>query len=728
MLSSQFNNISLASDFKSATQDVDKDSSGSTQSQNITGRSSLPIQNSLGQFNSFNCIFTFGILTKEQVAYPDETYRAGEPFGVIIRSGGSGNQKIQTKYEQDLGINAEYFIEDVVIDSIIAPTSNTRLTNATGVNFTVKEPYSMGLFLQTLALSAANAGHTNYAKAPYMLTIEFQGFDDEGRSFTVPNTKRYIPILLTGVSFSVTAGGSEYAVEAIPWNEQAFADEIQTVQEDIDLKGNNLAELLQIGEAGNESLSYILNRKEEAEENNESKPSGNKFVIQFPTENATADENIFGQRESTEGSTNDADQSNQTADRSPVSFESIQNFVEDTENISEVGRAELTQHPWEEGSMPFGGAEFEQVNPGIFKRGNVTLNPTERRVQFKKGTRIQEIIEELVLLSNYGIQLVDQEPDEAGMKNWFRIETRVYPVTDPETEQKRGEPAKVFVYRIVPYKYNAITTSTPTSPTPGIEQLRANAVKKYDYIYTGQNDDILDFNLEFNTPFYQVLNFDLGQLTQSQKTGGAGQQTQAEETGNRTVNEASPSDQANDQNEARPGLREHTRAQGGEVAGVKVKPETQIARMFNEAIVNSPADLITVELEILGDPYYIADSGQGNYTARTSQLTPNITEDGSISYQNGEVDVVLNFRTPVDIGKDGFMEFPTIDNEPVAQISGVYKVITVRNSISANKFTQTLEMVRRRNQTQEEQEANLLTRETPTGQITDEQRRTGSNG
>jgi hypothetical protein len=728
VLRSQSNNISTATDFKGATQDVDKSTTGSTGSNNFAGTSSLPIKNPLSQFNSFNCIFTLGMLTKEQVAYPDRSYRSGEPFSVIIRSGGSGNKKVQTKYEQDLGINAEYFIEDVVIDSIIAPTGNTRLTNATGINFTVKEPYSMGLFLQTIALAAARAGHSNYAKAPYLLTIEFQGFDDEGRSFTIPNTKRYIPISLTGVSFGVTAGGSEYAVEAIPWNEQAFADEIQTIQEDVDLKGNNLAELLQIGELGNESLSYILNRKEQAEEQAETKPSGNKFVIQFPTEIATADEDIFGQRESTSGSTDNVDNVNQTSQRNPVSFESIQNFVEDTDNISEIGRAELTQHPWEEGSMPFGGAEFEQVNPGIFKRGNVTLNPTERRVQFSKGTRIQEIIEELVLLSTYGIQLVDQEPDAAGMKNWFRIETRVYPITDQETEEKRGEPAKVFVYRVVPYKYNAITTSTPTSPTPGIEQLKNNAVKKYDYIYTGENDDIVDFNLEFNTPFYQVLNFDLGQLTQSQKTGGAGQQTQAEETANRTVNDASADNQANNQNEAQPGLRQHTKAPGGEVAGVKVRPETQIARMFNEAIVNSPADLITVSLEIWGDPYYIADSGQGNYTARTSQIAPNITEDGSISYQNGEVDVILNFRTPIDIGKDGFMEFPTLDNEPVSQISGLYKVYTVRNSMSANKFTQTLEMVRRRNQTQEEQDANLLTRETPTGQITDEQRRSGQNG
>lgn len=701
MFDSRFNNFSVGgANNTGATRSTDTVPPSGSPSTTLSGDSVLPLENPLSAFSSYSCVFTLGILTKEQVSFPDSTYRAGESYRTILRSGGTGNTQVRTKYEKELGITGEYFIDDVTVDTIIAPTGKTRLTNATNLNFTVKEPYSMGLFLQTLALAAADAGHRNYAKAPYLLTIEFIGFDDNGTVVTVPNTKRYFPFSFTNVSFNVTAGGSVYNVEGIPWNELAFADEVQTTQEDLDLKGETVADLLQIGDQGNESLSYLLNRKEKAEEDGESKISANKYVIQFPVEKSSADQNMFADPDRTGAATTNADTpaSSRTPEANPVTLENIQNFAENSANINEIGQASITQSAWEGGSQAFGRPEFKEENPGVFKRENITIKEKQRRLEFKKGTRIQEIIEEIVLLSEYGKKLVDQkETDELGMKDWFRIETEVYPITDNQTELQRGEMAKVFVFKIVPYKYNAIATSKVTAETPGLKGLKANAVKKYDYIYSGQNDDILDFTLEFNTAFYQNLQFDLGQLTQSQKEGAAGAQTQQEESSVNRVPEGNSNQASNDKIEATASVGQHAQGNGGEVAGTTVSPETKIARMFNEAIV-SGVDLISVQLQVLGDPYYIADSGQGNYTARTSAASPNITKDGSIDYQNSEVDVILNFKTPIDIGDDGFMAFPVNDAEPVAQFSGVYKVLTVQNSFSSNKFTQSLELIRRRNQ------------------------------
>lgn len=704
MIRSTFNNIASNFDIPSAVKNIDQKLPPSSVT-DLDSNSQLPLQNPLSAFASYSCIFTLGILTKDQVAYPS-SYRSGDPFSLILRSGGTGNNQIRTEYERQLGITGEYFIEDFNADSIISPTSNTRLTNATNFEFTVKEPYSMGLFLQTLAVSAQQAGHANYAKAPYMLSIEFIGWDDDQNITEIPNTKRFYPMFFTGIEFNVTAGGSEYTIQAIPWNEQGFADEVQTIQEDYDLKGETLSELLQIGEDGRESLSFLLNKKEQSEEEGDSKKTGNRYVIQFPTEKATADENILGEPQQARGATASADQplGRTRVEKNPVSLQSIQGFAENTANINEIGKSFITKKSWEGGFQPFGEEEFEETNPGIFKRGNITIKEKQRRIEFKKGTRIQEIIEELVLLSDYGRKLVEQqETDGMGMKNWFRIESAVYPVTDIETENQRGEPAKVFVYKVIPYKYNAITTSKPSAATPGVDQLKSNAVKKYDYIYTGENDDIIDFTLDFNTAFYQQIQFDLGQLTQSEQEGSASESIQQEKEQYHTVPTGQRNTNAVGVDEAVPSVSSHPGTPGGEVAGTTVYPETKIARAFNEAIVNG-VDLITAQMEIWGDPYFIADSGQGNYTARTSTASPNITEDGTIDYQNGEVDIVLNFRTPVDIGDGGFMEFPTLQSEPVAQFSGVYKVITVRNSFSSNKFTQSLELVRRRNQVAEETE------------------------
>jgi len=47
------------------------------------------------------------------------------------------------------------------------------------------------------------------------------------------------------------------------------------------------------------------------------------------------------------------------------------------------------------------------------------------------------------------------------------------------------------------------------------------------------------------------------------------------------------------------------------------------------------------------------------------------------------------------------MQFPKLDGEPVKQFSGVYRVNTLTNTISGNKFTQQLNLMRLRNQTDE---------------------------
>jgi len=129
-----------------------------------------------------------------------------------------------------------------------------------------------------------------------------------------------------------------------------------------------------------------------------------------------------------------------------------------------------------------------------------------------------------------------------------------------------------------------------------------------------------------------------------------------------------------------------------------LSPESRVARDFNEALMNSPVDLVAVDLTILGDPYYIADSGMGNYNALQVPGILNITGDGSMNYQNGEVDIEINFRTPLDYGPNGYMDFPGGGTAPVSEFSGLYQVLFVRNEFSNGNFTQTLQTIRRARQ------------------------------
>jgi hypothetical protein len=103
--------------------------------------------------------------------------------------------------------------------------------------------------------------------------------------------------------------------------------------------------------------------------------------------------------------------------------------------------------------------------------------------------------------------------------------------------------------------------------------------------------------------------------------------------------------------------------------------------------------MINLDLTVLGDPYYLGDSGMGNYSAKGVEKFTGITADGGINYQQGQVVVKVNFRTPIDINLNtGFYNFG--DTKPVAQFSGLYNIIEVQSEFSRGKFKQVLKMIR----------------------------------
>jgi hypothetical protein len=480
----------------------------------------------------------------------------------------------------------------------------------------------------------------------------------------VDGTKRYFPLKLTSVDFTVTAGGSEYTVEAIPYNEQALSDEVQAIKEDIDIKGITVEDFLVNGIEGNDSLQDVLNTRELNQKEADSKKASDFYLITFMDENGSPTGN-------------------------------------------KIGDAKITRNAYDQGNQLFGEPEPVEGNEGAFQRGNIVLHPEERRINFKKGTRIQEIIEELVLLSEFARNWIDQEPDADGMKEWFKIRTVTYPqAVSPENTAQRGRLPRVYWFQISKFKYHSSKTNSPSVKAKGFENLKNQAVKEYNYIYSGQNDDILDFNIEFNTAFFNTLQADLAQLAQDKIVGGDDRAIEQEQDGTPKVNSGAAQNARG--GEAVASIEDSPRTNTGSTGGgVEQSTKNNIARTFNELVLNG-VDLLTMNLQILGDPYYIADEEVGSYTSQASSLSPNINEDGSISYSKREVDVLVNFKTPIDIGRDGFMQFPNVKTESVGQFSGLYQVITVRNSISENKFTQELELIRRRNQEGSEKgEANL---------------------
>jgi hypothetical protein len=114
----------------------------------------------------------------------------------------------------------------------------------------------------------------------------------------------------------------------------------------------------------------------------------------------------------------------------------------------------------------------------------------------------------------------------------------------------------------------------------------------------------------------------------------------------------------------------------------------------------SAADMLNIQLKILGDPQFIKqdDVFYSPMLIQSSLLgDPRLTPNGSLRTDYGEIYIKLTFRTPVDLDEStGLMQVGT--NYRTSVFSGIYRVLTVQSELAGGQFIQTLNCIRLPNQ------------------------------
>jgi hypothetical protein len=115
--------------------------------------------------------------------------------------------------------------------------------------------------------------------------------------------------------------------------------------------------------------------------------------------------------------------------------------------------------------------------------------------------------------------------------------------------------------------------------------------------------------------------------------------------------------------------------------------------------------MIRLNLEIQGDPYWIVNSGQGNYTSTPVAGVKDLNKDGSVNWQTSEVDIIVNFRSPFDINQTtGLYDFKSANifdmgastsSGPTLGFTGLYRVNTCTSTFRNGVFKQRLSGSRR---------------------------------
>jgi len=611
--------------------------------------------NVLDKFQTFNCLFTLAALTQNQVN--GHSINRSAIQNIICRSqsiGPSGG--VGTSFGK-----YDYFIDDVLISAIPALTKKTGNSFATKVTFKVYEPYSMGLFMLTMQQAAKEAGYgQSFKEAPYLLMIEFVGYVDGQPGSPEPGTElvRYIPIKIIDIKFNVGITGSTYLVTAIPYNEHAFREQTVRTVSDIKIAGETVAQLLLkgVGEGSEQrpetSLLGALQERKDIERKAGRLNNDDEYYIHFPTDY----QDVPG----------------------------TENEISDAKVYTDFSNAGTQIFP-----------ELQEIfdsNKHIYKSPKFKLEKN-RVWHFVQECTIPEIITEVILRSEYIQNQVLTElnqqgqqtfksfkVDSNGMIKWFRIETHV---RDKDFNAQLGRQQREYHYRVLVYKVHVHRFLPPGETSPGLQTLKNSVARVYDYIYTGKNTEILDFQINFDLAFFTPVPFDasenVGQNNPSQAGIDAGgvplfyKFTQGQGIGN-----LAELTTANVQAAQR---QYHSKGMGG--SGNDNEKTSQIRTM--QALLTNKGDMVNLNMDIMGDPYYIPSTGMGNLIVPSSGF--GITNEGSMNYQSNELYIQINFRTPIDLDPEtGLYKF----EKGIDIWSGLYQVTGIESKFNGGKFTQTL--------------------------------------
>lgn len=699
------------------------------------------IPNPLNEFRSVNYRISLHALTVDEIN--NSTFKNKTPEVTLIRSGGLSNKPIKTFAEKSLGINTEFFIDDLNIEMLVVPNPGTSFGNAIFFDFSIIEPYSLGLFFQTLHLAGEKTGFKNHLEAPYLLEIDFIGHTDSGATKTLP--KRMMAFRFVNVTMEVSKSSTTYACKAIPWNHLCFTDEVQKAQTSINIEGASVESVLT---SDSRSLVSELNRQQSNTNKDEyiilfpkdvgdpdaAKQQSNQEAISqiganevdigaqgppvvitkasskmldpdsvaqvdsFAESRATQDARetlaqVSGAAELDAGALVSGDDelnagANPTTTPVKVTDATSQQVASTNADANYIGNSRIIKAFTFQGQLPFGLDQVTKDPTGKFyQRGAIKIDPNNRTFQFPAGTKIEKIIETVILTSTWGQDFLNRNSESKdGYIDWFKIDTKLK-VLDTQTEDKKHRPRYRYIYRVYPYKIHSSKLSTQQKPI-SYQSLVSKAVKAYNYAYTGENTDILDFNLNLDTSYYRPLT-EVNNAYDNQKANVVTEKS-------KPIVNVDTFDEINFtqvdtfekfQNNVAPTFERNV-AKVQETGGSNIDSnELRVARFFNTVILNDDYGNVSLDLSVYGDPFYLGDSDCGNYRAKNGNGA--INSDGVIDFMRSEVDVLIRFRSGVDY-KGNLIKF-----DPTSIFNGPYRIIKYTCNFSGGVYTNDLSLLRR---------------------------------
>ena len=627
--------------------------------------------NVLHDYRSYNYVITLSALTREQYNSPD-FFKKNPPLNyIVLKSSGKGVQqlKLGADFTTKIGLtevddegnsntvvdsqkNAEasgilsefnsngygrfdFFIDNLEIDTLWNMTTGAQPSK---IRFDVFEPFSINGFIEAVRVNALAAGFENHLDCPFALKIEFIGYphgDGLPGPSVVPKSTRYFPVNINQMTLETSERGTMYKVACTSKNGMGLGEDgkLATTAK---MKGANVKEVL-------ESLMDQLTEARKQDSGTSETKNFNEFKISFidgPKKTA---------KELESAEINDFLRSNQVY------------VMPDPSDANDKSAIKTTEKPTK--------AKYDR---------------TKETITFNSGASILDVITAVIRDSKYTevmLGTLDKVIKENnGLVPWFRVTLKSE--IKPGKNNKTSQVNYIYTYEVRPYM-------THYSKLPGMgagmfdaDELKGQIRRSYNYLYTGKNVDILNFNLKFNNLYFQQRPYKMG----NKDVNGTASAAAAAETKDLSEEEVEMDGKTDGQSPMKRLVVTSESSQmpiGGVGKDFQASSYFKLAHLLHETLLDS-TDLQDIRLSILGDPYYLVTSSIGNQEEDEDPEKPGITTTGQAPYLGGDVFIDLNFRTPKDIKSNGWADF----GDGLLPFSGIYKVTNIVNTFKEGKFEQ----------------------------------------
>lgn len=677
---------------------------------------------------------------------------------LLISSSGNVTKNSKWQLQADGGVNVlssktnrhfvgkNYHINNININSYISPSKKTGGAKYTNATLSISEPYGATL-VENLIKATVDLEQKKYHEMPYLLKLTFKGWDQEGNvsSTQFQNvTTKWLMVKMGNIDFKVDQDGTNYTIEMFNYSDSAFGMVYGSLPADIQVNAFTLGEFFQfqdIGDMSNGGSGYVPRSNDNNRGGLDRANDGANRGVTVTKTMSTSSRGPAGQGDSGTTTT-----STYATSKTYKSFASILNTPDkDFKGLQDTyafaldvgcGPEALTAFKYatilkadslDANNMP---VYSDLITAAGIETAGISANPNapgSTALQLSKGMGIETILKTVISTSTFMTSQVSVKPNPNGQWNGPPGSPQAPPAViytlDEDTplwlykltpvirigswDDVRNQYQKHITYVISLFKSNGrAETSTPLH---GI----TDVVKSYDYVYTGQNKDVLEFDLAFNTAGLdqRIIGGYRDGLEASVNTNDLPPSVRAQQESNNPI--------ANYHVDPFTTSYHHTRhKQGIWGSGSESDYRTVMARNFMSRIYQGGADQLTAQLTIVGDPDFITQQ-EGFGISKHSSLYVN----NSVNTHKDPI-IKLNFFTPPDINtQTGLLETHSglgdavygkhdnlIAGNTISVFSGYYRVLTIETSIEDNIFRQVLDIIRvevQEEPTEEEKESTL---------------------